>query len=177
VRRVRDYVAPRAIRRLLGWAAAFLLLSALIGLVWADTQQFAGIGFGGIGGAVVSAAVTVPVILVLGCLLVRQVVRTPRAGAEQRGRDDAWRRRAATTIVATLGVLTTGMTTGLAFAGAALFAQDGTSRPAVAVFDVVAGVAVVALYRYAVMLLELADPAPDQPTPPAEAAELSLTNR
>ena len=134
----------------------------------------------------IAAALTLPVALVTGWLLLRQVVRTPRAGAdaEQRGLDDAWRRRAATTIVATLGVLATGLLAGLAFAGAALFAQARSAVPAIAALEVAAAVASIGLYRYAAMLLAPATPPSGLPAPaPAEtpqppaAPELSLTNR
>jgi hypothetical protein len=126
VRRVRDYLPQPAARGVLVIAATFgglLGLLAVTGFVgrggglyvlgmsgWYQKDSFP--GFGALAGyppagLLISTVLTVSLSVALAAIVLRLLVRSPRSGAEadQRGRDEAWRRRTARTITATAGIV------------------------------------------------------------------------
>ena len=118
-----------------------------------------------------SALLTIVASLAAGLILLRLVVRSPRAGsdAEQRRQDEAWRRRTATVIVAALGVLLSGLVAG----GAFFFAAHVAPYEWLPIFTMLAAtigaVGLAAFSAYVVMLLRAGEATADtEPEPAAE---------
>ena len=123
VRRVRDYLPQPAARGVLVIAATFgglLGLLAVTGFVgrggglyvlgmsgWYHEDGFGAFAGYPPAGLLISTVLTVCLSVALAAIVLRLLVRSPRSGAEadQRGRDEAWRRRTARTITATAGIV------------------------------------------------------------------------
>lgn len=181
VRHVRDYLPQPAVRGVLALTLGLVVVLVVGAVVsgppifhWYRLPDVAAGDWTGWGvfeyfsadswtGALV-AGLTIAGSLGFGWLLVRQVVRAPRAGvdAERFRLDEAWRRRTAQTITAACGVLVSA-----AMAGILFLAADWAGRFLTSLAFALAGsVALLAFAGYTAMLMH---PAPDSETAPAPA--------
>jgi hypothetical protein len=193
-RRVIDYLPQTAARGLAALAGALLGLAffgILAGLVetqfsfqdgidlrailrygYSGEWQY-GIGYG-VTATASSALITIVASLAAGLLLLRLVVRSPRAGsdAEQRRLDEAWRRRTAAVIIAALGVLISGLVAGGSFYFAAHVAPYESLPFFTFLAATVGAIGLAAFSGYVVMLLRAGEsPAETEPEPAPESED------
>jgi hypothetical protein len=186
-RRVRDYLPQPAARGVVALAAIMVGVIGLgiLGRITAAGFTFTGIDLTnalrylingdwayGMQGVVGSAVLTVLGSLALGLILLRLVVRSPRTGsdAEQRRRDEAWRRRTARVIVAALGAFLSGLVAGVGFGVASSLAEAEIVPFLSLLGSLVGAAALVAFGGYVAMLLRT-DDAPASPA--AEPATIT----
>jgi hypothetical protein len=152
-------------------------LRALLRYAYYGEWQY-GIGYG-VTGTASSALFTIVTSLAAGLILLRLVVRSPRAGsdAEQRRQDDAWRRRTATVIVAALGVLVSGLVAGGAFFFAAHVAPYEPLPAFTLLAAIVGAIGLAAFSGYVVMLLRAGEGAAETEPEPAADDEPAMAAR